>query len=145
MIKTTQRPEFWKYAKDLLRVTCASDIDNTIYAELQDKISTRLELPLPTIPSASFSEPAMLAVGRASPTSTLRFNKFSTPGPMLALFEKQKTLAKQSEGSPLELMINCIVTGLIKGDDGVVRVVETSQGPLAWSGDDTKVILCAGV
>jgi len=44
----------------------------------------------------------------------------------------------------LELMVNCTVSMLDKGDDGVVRVVETNQGALSWPDESTRVILCAG-
>ncbi|KAI9734347.1 MAG: hypothetical protein M1834_002453 [Cirrosporium novae-zelandiae] len=87
MKNTTKDPVFWKRAKELLNVTGAADIDDTIFAGLQEKIDQRLGLPVKAIPSANISEAAQLAVGRRSPTSTLRFNKFSVPGPLLGVVE----------------------------------------------------------
>jgi L-2-hydroxyglutarate oxidase LhgO len=86
-----------------------------------------------------------MAVGPKSQTSTMRFNKFSVPGPLIALHERQRKLAETGEGQPLELMINCTVSGLKKDDEGVVRAIETSRGVLSWTDDDTKIVLCAGV
>ena len=146
MVEATKHHEFWHRARALLHVTSAEKIDNTIFAGLQHKIDERLKLPVnKLVPSADISNPAQLAVGRESRTSTLHFNKFSTPGPMLGLFETQSTLAREGKGSPLELMVNCTVSMLDKGDDGVVRVVETNQGALSWPDESTRVILCAGV
>lgn len=145
MLKTARDETFWLKAKTLLHVTPASDIDDTIFAGLQKAIDHVLEQKLREIPTAELVESAPLAVGRRSPTSTLRFNKFSVPGPMLGLYEKQRKLALKNEGEPLELMINCAVTNLEKGDDGVVRAIQTSKGVLSWIDEDTKIVLCAGV
>lgn len=144
MIHTAESHTFWDEAKALLHVTPASEIDDTIFAGLQTAIDKVLESNLNKIPSAESVEPAQLAVGRRSPTSTLRFNKFSTPGPLLGLYEEQRKLTQKEEGAPLELMINCAVTNMTKGDDGVVRIIETNKGVLSWIDEDTKIILCAG-
>lgn len=145
MIKATKDSSFWPKAKELLNVTSAAEIDDTIFAGLQKYIDGRLEVPLRAVPSASFSEPAQLSVGRRSPTSTLRFNKFSVPGPLLGILESQRQKAQETTGAPLEIMLNCAVRGLQSEDDGTVRAIDTSQGTVAWSNDNTKVILCAGV
>lgn len=145
MINRTKDPKFWSTAKDLLHVTSAADIDDTIFSGLQTAIDETLKQNLNKIPTADTVEPAPLAVGSPSPTSTLRFNKFSAPGPLLALYEEQRKLAEKGDGAPLELMINCTVTNMDKGDDGVVRVIETNRGVLSWVDENTKVILCAGV
>jgi hypothetical protein len=145
MIQTTNSPIFWPAAKELLHVTRAADIDDTIFSGLQTRIDSILKRDLQKIPSAETVESAPLAVGRQSPTSTLRFNKFSVPGPLLGLCEEQRILAQEGKGSPLELMVNCTVTNMDKGDDGVVRVIETNRGVLSWVDENTKIILCAGV
>ncbi|KAL9572153.1 hypothetical protein ACKAV7_003731 [Fusarium commune] len=98
-------------------------------------------------PTADTAESAPLAVGRQSPSSTLRFNKFSVPGPLLGILEKQRQRAKANanEASPLEIMVDCTVKHMIKGDDdNFVRVVETSKGTLSWTGKKTRIILCTG-
>lgn len=145
MIKTTESPRFWSTAKKLLNVTSAADIDDTVFSHLQTAIDDTLKQNLDDIHTADYVEPAPLAVGRQSPTSILRFNKFSVPGPLLGLCEEQRKLAESEKGAPLELMVNCAVTNLDKGDDGVVRVIETNRGVLSWVDENTKVILCAGV
>jgi hypothetical protein len=145
MIDTTKSRDFWPAAKKLLHVTRANDIDDTIFAGLQTTIDNILKNNLKRIPSAETVEPAPLAVGRRSRTSTLRFNKFSVPGPLLGLCEEQRKLARNGKGAPLELVVNCRVTNMVKGDDGVVRVIETNKGVLSWVDENTKVILCAGV
>jgi len=145
MINTTKSPGFWDTAKGLLRVTSAAEIGDPTYRGLQTVIDTVLKRDLNKIPSADSTEPAPLAVGRESSRSTLHFNKFSVPGPLLGLCEKQRKLAMAGTGSPLELMVNCTVTNMQKGDDDYVRILETNQGVLSWMDEKTKIILCAGV
>ncbi|OXV07770.1 hypothetical protein Egran_04466 [Elaphomyces granulatus] len=144
MINTTKSPGFWDTAKGLLRVTSAAEIGDPTYRGLQTVIDTVLKRDLNKIPSADSTEPAPLAVGRESSRSTLHFNKFSVPGPLLGLCEKQRKLAMAGTGSPLELMVNCTVTNMQKGDDDYVRILETNQGVLSWMDEKTKIILCAG-
>lgn len=139
------KDSFWDSAKDLLHVIPASKIDDRIFSGLQKAIDKVLRDNLKNIPTADSVESAPLAVGPRSITSLMRFNKFSVPGPLLALYEQQRRLAKEGNGSPLQLMINCPVVGMKKDDDGMVRAIETSRGALSWTNDDTKVILCAGV
>lgn len=147
MIAITEEPNFWEDAKALLNVTSATDIDDTIFAGLQLQIDARLKDPKSHVPSATKSFSAPLSVGRASPTSTLRFNKFSTPGVMLQEFDKRrKEHAKDPDSyGKFKIMLNCVVEGFDHDDDGVVRVIDTSRGKISWQDDRTKVILCAGV
>ncbi|OJJ37023.1 hypothetical protein ASPWEDRAFT_50365 [Aspergillus wentii DTO 134E9] len=140
----TEERCFWAKAKELLHVTPANEIGDTIFDELQTKIDNTLEKNLNKISTANYVESAPLAVGHRSPTSTLRFDKFSVPGPMLALSEDQRIAATQRNGSPLELMNNCVVKKMSMEDDGYVRILETSKGVLNWDDKNTKVILCAG-
>ncbi|KAF9630228.1 2-keto-gluconate dehydrogenase [Lasiodiplodia theobromae] len=143
MIKATQEAIFWPEAKRLLNVTSASDVDDTIFAGLQDVIDERLREPGDRIPTATVSEPAQLSVGRRSPTSTLRFNKFSVPGPLLRIKEEQAAKEKEGTGARLDIALGCVVEKL-RADDGMVRSIETSLGPISWANDNTKVVLCAG-
>ncbi|KAL7926943.1 hypothetical protein ACQKWADRAFT_93541 [Trichoderma austrokoningii] len=145
MIDASKEEGFWHAAEKLLNVIPADKIRDGIYSEMQNAIDGLLEKNLGQIPSADSVGPAPLAVGPKSQTSTMRFNKFSVPGPLLALQERQSKLAEKGEGRRLELMINCTVTGLKKDEEGgVVRAIETSRGVLSWTDDDTKVVLCAG-
>jgi hypothetical protein len=59
--------------------------------------------------------------------------------------ENQRQLAKGKKGAPLEIVVDCAVKSMEKGDDDdFVRVIETSKGTLSWTGNKTRVILCAG-
>ncbi len=143
--KDASHEKFWKEAKDLLNVTYADQIDDGIFGSLQTAIDAILKDSIGRIPTVDYAEPAPLAVGRSSPTSTLRFNKFSVPGPLLGILEQQRKLAKANEGAPLEIMVDCVAKTMAKGDDDdFVRVIETSKGTLSWTGNKTKIILCAG-
>ncbi len=145
MKKTAATDKFWKEAKKLLHVKEASKIDDTIFGSLQQAIDKVLRDQLKRMPTVDYVEPAPLAVGARSPTSLLRFHKFSVPAPLLALYEEQRKLTEKGKGQPLQLKLNCLVTGLKEDDDGVVRAIETSQGTISWPEDDTKIVLCAGV
>ncbi|KAM0449381.1 hypothetical protein ACHAO4_007728 [Trichoderma viride] len=145
MIDASHEDGFWDAAEKLLNVIRADKIRDGIYSEMQNAIDDLLRKTIGQIPTADSVAPAHLAVGPKSKTSTLRFNKFSVPGPLLALQERQRKLAETGEGRRLELMINCTVAGLKKDDvGGVVRAIETNRGVLSWTDDDTKVVLCAG-
>ncbi|KAL7932071.1 hypothetical protein V8C35DRAFT_323306 [Trichoderma chlorosporum] len=141
MIDASKKEGFWPAAEKLLNVISADKIRDGIYGEMQKAIDDLLEKKLDQIPTADSVGPAPMAVGPKSDTSTMRFNKFSTPGPLLALQERQRKLAQTGEGRPLELMINCTVSGLQKDDvGGVVRAIETNRGVLSWTDDDTKLV-----
>ncbi|KAF9776085.1 hypothetical protein IL306_005774 [Fusarium sp. DS 682] len=145
MKKTAGQEKFWNDAKDLLNVTRANQINDGIFGSLQTAIDNILKHSVHKIPTADSAESAPLAVGRRSPTSILKFNKFSVPGPLLGILEQQRQLAKANKGAPLEIMVDCAVKNMVKGDDdNVVRVIETSKGTLSWTGNKTKIILCAG-
>ncbi|KAF5497402.1 hypothetical protein CGCS363_v007961 [Colletotrichum siamense] len=145
MKKTAEQEEFWKKAKELLNVTSADQIDDSVFGSLQTAIDSILKDSVGKIPTADYVESAPLAVGKRSPTSRLRFNKFSVPGPLLGILEQQRQLAKANMGAPLEIVVDCAVKSMAKGDDdNFVRVVETSKGTLSWTGNKTRIILCAG-
>ncbi|KAH7232309.1 FAD/NAD(P)-binding domain-containing protein [Fusarium redolens] len=145
MKETAKKQKFWKEAKELLNVTRANQINDGIFGSLQTAIDNILKDSVHKIPTADYAETAPLAVGRRSPTSILRFNKFSVPGPLLGILEQQRQLAKANKGAPLEITVDCAVKNMVKGDDdNFVRVIETSKGTLSWTGNKTKIILCAG-
>ncbi|KAM3452931.1 hypothetical protein MY3296_004200 [Beauveria thailandica] len=145
MKKTASNDQFWKQAKGLLNVIPASQINDGIFGSQQAAIDGILQSSLHKIPTAEYAESAPLAVGRQSPTSRLRFDKFSVPGPLLSILERQRHLAKADKGAPLEIMVDCVAKTMSKDDDdGFVRVIETSKGTLSWTGNKTKVILCTG-
>jgi len=147
MITTTEEPGFWEKAKDLLNVTSAADIEDTVFGDLQKMIDQKLDQSKirQLVPTADFSEPAQMAVGRNNPTSTLRFNKFSTPGPLLGRNNKQRDLCGEGKGARLLIRLNATVARLKDCGDGYVRGIQTNDKILEWSNEKTKVILCAGV
>ncbi|VUC22981.1 unnamed protein product [Clonostachys rosea] len=144
LIAATQEDIFWPEANRLLHVTGTDELDNSIFAGLQDQVDSRLEKRIKDIPTATHSGPARLAVGRSSPTSTLRFNKFSTPGPLLKIYEDQKVKEKNGEGAALDIMLNCVVEKLHADEEGRVRSVKTSKGVISLPTDETSIVLCAG-
>ncbi|PTD07362.1 hypothetical protein FCULG_00006089 [Fusarium culmorum] len=134
MIETANQDKFWKDAKSLLNVTSADEIKDGVFGTLQTAIDDILKKRVSKIPTADYAESALLAVGRQSPTSRLRFNKFSVSGPLLAVLERQRQLAKKDEEAPLEIMVDCVTKNMTKGDDdNFVRVLETSKGTLSWT------------
>ncbi|KAI8316818.1 hypothetical protein K4K61_000096 [Colletotrichum sp. SAR11_59] len=103
MIDSTKEPEFWNRARDLLHVTGADNIGDSVYSGLQREIDQRLRDRIQEVKTAEYSEPAQLAVGRASVNSNLRFNKFSTPAPLLKIYEEQKS----KNAASLDILLNC--------------------------------------
>ncbi|KAF8243517.1 FAD/NAD(P)-binding domain-containing protein [Wilcoxina mikolae CBS 423.85] len=146
MIATTEEPGFWEQAKGLLNVTSAADIEDTVFGDLQKMIDQKLDQSeiSQLVPTADFSQPAQMAVGRSNPTSTLRFNKFSTPGPLLARNNTQRELAKEGKGAQLLIRLNATVAKLKDCSDGYVRGIQTNDRILEWNNKKTKVVLCAG-
>ncbi|KAJ0305008.1 hypothetical protein Brms1b_011015 [Colletotrichum noveboracense] len=125
MIDSTKTPEFWDRARGLLHVTGAEKIGDSVYSGLQREIDQRLKDRLKEVKTAEYSEPAQLAVGRASVTSNLRFNKFSTPAPLLKIYEEQKS----KNAASLDILLNCTVKslGAVDDDGGHVHAIETTR------------------
>lgn len=145
MIETASDPKFWEKAKNLLHVTPANEIDDDVFGEMQDDIDTKLQENYPLIYGATGAEPGPLAVGRVTPTSTLSFVKFSTPGPLLALQEKQMRLADKKKGSPLMIATDVVVKNLIASEEiGKAVALQTSQGDIAFPKGNTNIILAMG-
>lgn len=148
MIETTKQGGFWDRCKELLHVVPADRLgDRVIGSLLQREVDDKLAAGLSRITGADSTEAAPLAVGKQSPTSELAFTKFSTPGPLLDLYEKQRRLAKHGEGSPLMIATDCIVERFrIDPDDPAhhVNVLETSRGGLCFPKGHTNIILATG-
>lgn len=155
LIDTATDPEFFPRARDLLHVTAANDI-GAPYAALQDEINQRLVAAVPGagIPTATDAFPAPLAVGPIAQTTTVRFTKFSTPGPLLALYEQQQRRLKAGTGAALLLATETAVQYLITdigfppplpaGGDVNVRFIRSNRHSDLPVRPDTKIILCAG-
>lgn len=148
MKDTAASPAFWEKSKKLLCVTTANKINNKIYAKLQNDIDERLERAISEgkIPTAEQTQPAPLAVGKITTTSTISFNKFSTPGPLLTICERQRQLARSGKGSPLVIALNCVVKKFHTKDneENAVTKLETSRGILCFPNKKTNIILAAG-
>ena len=146
MIRTTKKPKFWENAKDLLHVTPANKIEDKVFGNLQKDIDAKLKEGLGQIEGANHEEPGPLAVGKQTPTSTLSFVKFSTPGPLLTLYEKQRQLAKRKQGSPLVIATDVVVKKFLTDpdNDNTVNVLQTSRGDLCFPNGNTNIILATG-
>ncbi|KAH7337167.1 hypothetical protein B0J17DRAFT_600124 [Rhizoctonia solani] len=155
LIETSLQPDFFKDAKKLLRVTDATDIGPP-YERLQVQVDERLRGGVPNIPTADEAYPAPMAVSSMAQTSTVRFTKFSTPGPLLGLYKKQQQLVEQGGGSPLLFAPDTSVEFLLtdvgypvpphpQDEDKTVKIIRSSRyTDLRITSGKTKIILCAG-
>lgn len=138
LVEPTEKPGFWDRARELLNVVGAGEIGDPIYEELQEQLGSRLIANFKgKVPSATEAYDAPLAVRNPS-SFDVRFKKFSVPGPLLALKEKQEKLGKGT----LSIATRCAVEVL--DDDGGEQVgaLVTSRGKVRVG--DAKVILAAG-
>ncbi|KAJ7853011.1 hypothetical protein B0H14DRAFT_3108503 [Mycena olivaceomarginata] len=131
--ETAASHEFWDKCKALLHVTPADKISDQVFGELQTDIDDVLERGRKAgkIPTADVTESAPLA--------------FSTPGPLLAIQERQTALANRGEGSPLMIAVDCVVKKfhIDEVENHAVTVLETSRGDLCFPNGKTNVILAA--
>lgn len=143
MLKTSEEPIFWEKARRLLHVTPADKIQDGIFSTLQTKIDRVLQENLSQILSARSAEPAPLAVGKTTPTSTLLFNKFAIQGPLLTLQNKQSQLVKIGKGSSLLIATDVAVESFLTDaeNDNTVNVLKTSRGNLCFPDGKTNIIL----
>jgi hypothetical protein len=161
-MKAKARDEmFWKRCEDLLHVKAANEIRDPCFGqELQKSIQRRLDEALGAhqIPSAEQTFHAPLAVGRkTSMLNTVAFDKFSTPGPLLKIYERQRQLAKQQQGHPLMIATNTVVERFeldppqeeqppsLQDKPRRPIVLHTSRGTLCFPKKSTNIILAAGV
>lgn len=113
----------------------ANEINDGIYGPLQEILNAKLK-GSDIHPSIEYVEHAQLAVGTES--STLRFRKFATPGPLFDLYKNQKKVPNS-----MVLVDRCIVEKLNTDSDGKkVATIQTSRGPLQVK--NAKIILCMG-
>jgi hypothetical protein len=138
LVGPTEEPGFWGRARDLLNVVGAGEIGDPIYEELQQQLSSRLIADFKQkVSTATEAYDAPLAVRNPS-SFDVRFKKFSVPGPLLALKEKQEKLGKGS----LTIATRCAVEALDDDGTGQVAALVTSRGKVPVG--DGKVILAAG-
>ena len=149
-LKNTATPEqFWKDCKDLLHVVKATDLHNDGYQILQDYIDRQLQDGIKTgaIKTADYAETSDLAVGKTTALSTLAFEKFSTPGPLINIYERQRQFAKAGKGSPLKIATNVVVKRFdVDPEDPLRRanVLYTSRGDLCFPRKKPNIILATG-
>jgi choline dehydrogenase-like flavoprotein len=124
---------------DLLKNTPYSK-QRPVFGVLQQKLTTRIEKHLKKIDSAKRAFPAPLAVG-VSQLLGIDFDKFSTPSPLLELVDKQHQLAQRSEGEPLRIVTECVVTRILE-QEGKPTALETTRGVVNIG--DAKLILAMG-
>ncbi|KAF8188466.1 hypothetical protein K438DRAFT_1919759 [Mycena galopus ATCC 62051] len=149
MIETASKDQFWADAEKLLHVI---SLDNTkladpVFAELQKVIDQRLKAGVKRILGADSAESARLAVGRTTSLSKISFNKFSTPGPLLEIYERQRHLAKKGEGSPLVIATDTVVQRFEvdpNDPDHCANILHTSRGALCFPEGKTNIILATG-
>ena len=152
MKKTACEEAFWRDCEELLHVTKANKIQDPVFGQnLQITIQARLDHAIKEhrIPTADFTEHAALSVGRkTSVPNTVAFDKFSTPGPLLKIYERQRHLAKRKMGHPLVIATDTIVKSFgIDPEDPQQRpnVLHTSRGSLCFPEGKTNIILAAGM
>ncbi|KAH7887270.1 hypothetical protein F5I97DRAFT_1925721 [Phlebopus sp. FC_14] len=147
MLDTAAKPTFWSNCKDLLHVTQADELIVPVYKNLQKLIDTSLAAGVKQITGADTTEPASLAVGHKTSLSTLTFEKFSTVGPLLEIYNKQSDLASQGTGSPLTIATNVVVHKFDVDPEDVNKrayVLHTSCGSLDLPNGDSNIILALG-
>jgi choline dehydrogenase-like flavoprotein len=142
--------EYFAHAEKLLNVIPADEIDKgpnavhrprrPIFGVMQDKLTSHVQKNLHKIESATRALAAPLAVG-ARDIQVIDFDKFSTPGPLLAVADRQRKLALNGKGSPLRIATDCIVTRILE-QNGKATALETTRGIV--NVNDSKVILAMG-
>ncbi|KAG9310087.1 hypothetical protein JVU11DRAFT_9696 [Chiua virens] len=152
MVETAKPGKFWEECKELLHVVEPSQLYDGEYQALQeyieDQFNEALTLDHKTIETATYGEPADLAVGKSTGMSKVVFEKFSTPGPLLNIFERQRELAKKGKGSPLTIATNVVVENFdVDPLDAAKRadVLRTSRGALSFPrAKKPNIILATG-
>lgn len=150
MITTAEKTDFWRDCEELLHVTSTAEInDNPIFSHLQRQIVQRLRdgISKGEIPTADSADPAQLAVGQTTSLSKVSFNKFSTPGPLLKIYEAQRHRYREGTGQPLMIATDTVVQKFEVDPDDEKRganVLHTSRGALCFPDGRTNIILAAG-
>jgi len=148
LVKTTEGQDFWDDCKKLLHVVQANELGNEEFRNIQKYIDKNLHDAITNgkIPTADYEEPASLAVGRTTTRSQQVFEKFSTPGPLLDIYERQRQHAKDKTGSALTIATDVTMERFyIDPDDSQKRanVLQTSRGSLYFPGEDKPNIILA--
>lgn len=142
--------EYFPHAERLLNVVSADKLDQgstapppghrPIFGTLQQRLTEWLTQQLGKIPAATRVMAAPLAVG-APELHGLDFDKYSTPGPMLALVDRQRQLAAAGHGEPLQIVADCVVRRILS-QDGRATALDTSRGLINIG--DANLVLAMG-
>ncbi|KAK0198279.1 hypothetical protein F5146DRAFT_1100033 [Armillaria mellea] len=143
MLETASQEEFWTDVGKLLHVTPTDKLDDPIFAKLQEDIDERFKAGVKAgkIRHADSAESARLAVGMTTSLSKTVFNEFSTPGPLLKIYDRQR------EGSPLMIATDTVVQRFeVDPEDRKHRanILHTSRGALCFPQGKTNIILATG-
>jgi hypothetical protein len=150
MKDTAAKEDFWEKCTDLLHVVSANELHDPTYQTLQTYIDIALKngIDNKTIENTDFTQAARLAVGRVTSLSTLVFDKFSTPGPLFKISERQRRLEEEGKGAALTIATNVIVKRFEVDQEDPLRranVLHTSRGALCFPRSATTIILATGV
>lgn len=128
--------KYFPRAERLLNVIPADEIDKgaaapppsvrPIYGILQQKLTQYLVDGLDRIPSATRAMAAPLAAG-ARDLHGVDFQKFSTPGPLLAVCGASRVRTDAGQGAPLRIVTECTVTRVLQ-QEGRATALETTRG-----------------
>ncbi len=148
--------EYFEAAETMLHVRKADEIDTDsledaglrklisrrrpVYGRLQHWVQNRLKDGIGALKTLYRSEPASLA-SAAESVDGIDFQKYSTPGDLLALVMHQRQLAEEGKGSRFDVVSDCIVERVLQRNN-VATALETSRGVLTLG--DAKLVLAMG-
>ncbi|KAI9567634.1 hypothetical protein HD554DRAFT_2039364 [Boletus coccyginus] len=132
----TEGQDFWGESKKLLHVIHVNELGNEEFRNIQKYIDGNLQgiIAKKKNTTADYEAPASLAVGGTTARSQQVFETFSTPGPLLDIYERQRQLAKKKNRRLY-----------IDPDDPQKRAneLQTSRGSLCFPGEDKPNIILA--
>ncbi len=146
--------QYFSEAEQLLHVQKADQIDadlddiaqkflcrqRPVYGALQQRIQTLLKEHGTSIKGIYRTEAAPLA-SASREVNGIDFQKFSTPGEILAIATSQAELNHQGKGSCLSIVTECVVEKIIE-QEGCATALQTSRGILSVG--NAKLILATG-
>ncbi|ADV48069.1 hypothetical protein Celal_0734 [Cellulophaga algicola DSM 14237] len=136
---------YFATAEKLLNVVPTDQIDSPIkskpvYGVLQKEIQQKLNENYTKIKEITRTFAAPLAV-KTPDVVDLDFSKFSVPGKLLEIAERQKELFKKEKGALVHIVTNCLVSKII-AQDNYPTALDTSRGILNIG--EAKLILAMG-
>ena len=136
---------YFATAEKLLNVVPTDQIDSPIkskpvYGVLQKEIQQKLNENYTKIKEITRTFAAPLAV-KTPDIVDLDFSKFSVPGKLLEIAERQKELFKKEKGALVHIVTNCLVSKII-AQGNYPTALDTSRGILNIG--EAKLILAMG-